>query len=157
EEVHPFLVLLHDLVATDEPATIVVFTIRSDNYERLQEAKELQGIEKIPFDLSPMPKGSYAEVIKGPALRLEGTPRALKIEEALVQEVLTDIEAGGAKDALPLLAFTLERLYGEYGSAGHLKLEHYNALGRIKGSIEAAVDRAFKAADADTRVPRDKE
>ena len=33
---------------------IVVFTIRSDNYERLQEAPELEGIQKIPFDLGPI-------------------------------------------------------------------------------------------------------
>ena len=60
-----------------------------------------------------MPRGSYAEVIKGPARRLEGTARPLKIEDALVDALLADIEAGGAKDALPLLAFTLERLYVE--------------------------------------------
>jgi formylglycine-generating enzyme required for sulfatase activity len=157
EEAHPFLVLLRDLVATDTPAITAVFSMRSDNYERLQEAEELEGIEKVPFDLGPMPKGSYAEVIKGPARRLEGTARALRIDDDLVQEALTDIEAGGAKDALPLLAFTLERLYGEYGTTSHLKLQYYNVLGRIKGSIEAAVDRAFKAADADPKVPKDKE
>ena len=59
------------------------------------------------LSLPPMPKGAYAEVIKGPARRLEGTNRALKIEEALVDALLADIEEGGAKDALPLLAFTL--------------------------------------------------
>jgi hypothetical protein len=116
----------------------------------------LEGVRQETFSLPPIPKGEYAEVIKGPARRLNGTSRALKIDNALVQEVLTDVETGGAKDALPLLAFTLERLYGDYGATGHLKLEHYNALGRIKGSIEAAVDRAFKAADADAKVPRDK-
>ena len=108
------------------------------------------------FSLPPMPKGSYAEVIKGPARRLEGTARALDIEDALVDALLADIEAGGAKDALPLLAFTLERLYGEYHSGGSLKLAHYEALGRVKGSIEAAVERALKAADADPAIPRDR-
>ena len=34
--------------------------------------------------------------------------------------LLADIEAGGAKDALPLLAFTLERLYVEHGGDGEL-------------------------------------
>jgi hypothetical protein len=34
------------------------------------------------------------------------------IEDALVDALLGDVNAGGAKDALPLLAFTLERLYG---------------------------------------------
>ena len=92
-----------------------------------------------------MPKGAYAEVIKGPARRLEGTERALKIEEALVDALLADIEEGGAKDALPLLAFTLERLYREQGGDGDLKLSEYEELGRVKGSIEAAVERALKS------------
>ena len=104
-----------------------------------------------------MPKGAYAEVIKGPARRLEGTKRALKIEEPLVDALLSDIEGGGAKDALPLLAFTLERLYREHGGDGDLKLSEYEELGRVKGSIEAAVERALKAADADPKIPRDRE
>jgi formylglycine-generating enzyme required for sulfatase activity len=74
----------------------------------------------------------------------------------LVEALLADIEVGGAKDALPLLAFTLERLYGEYHAGGTLKLSHYNALGRVEGSIEAAVERALKAADADPAIPRDR-
>ena len=85
-----------------------------------------------------------------------GTPRTLRIDDAVVDALLADIEAGGAKDALPLLAFTLERLYVEYGATGHLKLEHYEKLGRIEGSIEAAVERAFRAADADPKVPKDR-
>jgi hypothetical protein len=91
-------------------------------------AEELEGLQQHTFSLPPMPKGSYAEVIKGPARRLEGTPHALDIEDTLVDALLADIEPGGAKDALPLLAFTLERLYGEYGD---LKLEHYEKLGRL--------------------------
>ena len=103
-----------------------------------------------------MPRGAYVEVIKGPARRLEGTERALDVEDPLVDAVLADIEVGGAKDALPLLAFTLERLYAEYHSGGSLKLAHYDALGRVKGSIEAAVERALRAADADPAIPRDR-
>jgi Sulfatase-modifying factor enzyme 1/TIR domain len=156
-EAQPFLSLLRDLVTADAPAVIALFTIRSDNYERLQLAKEVEGVRQQTLSLPPMPRGSYAEVIKGPAQRLEGTPRALSIDDALVDALLTDIEAGGAKDALPLLAFTLERLYGDYGATGHLNLEHYEKLGRIEGSIEAAVERAFKAADADPKVPKDKQ
>jgi hypothetical protein len=44
-----------------------------------------------------------------------------------------------------LFAFTLERLYSEYHASGHLKLEHYNALGRVQGSIEAAVERGSES------------
>ena len=156
DEAQPFLALLRDLLIEDAPAVIAVCTIRSDNYERLQLAPELEGVRQDTLSLPPMPKGSYAEVIKGPARRLEGTERALEIEDALVDALLADIEAGGAKDALPLLAFTLERLYGEYHAGGTLKLPHYDALGRVKGSIEAAVERALQAADADPAIPRDR-
>ena len=157
QEAQPLLALLHDLVTADAPAAIALFTIRSDTYERLQLAKELEGVRQQTLSLPPMPKGSYAEVIKGPARRLEGTPRALRIDDSVVDALLADIEAGGAKDALPLLAFTLERLYAEYGATGHLKLQHYEKLGRIEGSIEAAVERAFQAADTDPKVPKDKQ
>ncbi len=157
EEARTFLDLLGKLAAEDDPALIALFTIRSDSYERLQEAKQLEGLRKVPFDLSPMPRGSYAEVIKGPARRLEGTKRALKIDEPLVDALLADIEEGGAKDTLPLLAFTLERLYREQGGDGDLKLSEYEELGRVKGSIEAAVERVLKAADSDPKIPRDRE
>ena len=156
DQARSFLAVLRDLLTDDAPAIIAVFTIRSDKYEELQIAKELDGLRQDTFSLPPMPKGSYAEVIKGPAHRLDGTARSLEIEDSLVNALLTDIEAGGAKDALPLLAFTLERLYGEYHSGGSLKLAHYEALGRVKGSIEAAVERALKAADADPAIPRDR-
>jgi formylglycine-generating enzyme required for sulfatase activity len=156
-EAQPFLALLRDLITADPPAIIALFTIRSDKYERLQEAKELDGVQQQTFSLPPMPRGACAEVIKGPARLLEGTPRALKIDDALVDALLVDIEAGGAKDALPLLSFTLERLYGEYGATGQLKLENYKRLGRIEGSIEAAVEHALKAADAHPKVPKDEQ
>jgi hypothetical protein len=34
--------LLRDLLASDPPAVIAVFTIRSDNYERLQQRREIK-------------------------------------------------------------------------------------------------------------------
>jgi class 3 adenylate cyclase len=155
DEAQPFLALLRDLLNEDMPAIVAVFTIRSANYERLQFVKELEGVRQELLSLPPLPKGSYAEIVKGPARRLEGTARALKIEDGLFDALLADIEVGGAKDVLPLLAFTLERLYGEYHAGGNLKLSHYNDLGRVKGSIEAAVERALKAADADPAIPKD--
>jgi hypothetical protein len=42
-------------------------------------------------------------------------------------------------------------------STGHLTLNHYETLGRIGGSIEAAIARAFKVADSDARIPRDRQ
>jgi WD40 repeat protein len=152
-----FLGLLRELLAEDAPALLVVVTIRSDAYEQLQTAKPLEGVTQQTLSLSPMPRGAYQSVIEGPAARLKDTDRPLFIDPLLTQALLSDIEDGGGRDALPLLAFTLQRLYLEYGARGRLTLPDYNALGRIKGSIEAAVERAFAAADADPRIPRDRE
>jgi formylglycine-generating enzyme required for sulfatase activity len=155
-EAQAFLALLRDLLKDDAPATVAVFTIRSDNYERLQLAPELEGLRQDMLSLPPMPKGSYGDVVKGPPRRMQETARALEIDDGLVDALLADIEAGGTKDALPLLAFTLERLYAEFHAGGYLKLSHYNDLGRLKGSIEAAVERALNAANQEPAIPKDR-
>jgi hypothetical protein len=49
QEAHPFLALLRDLVTAEAPALVALFTIRSDNYERLQLAKELDGVGQQTF------------------------------------------------------------------------------------------------------------
>jgi hypothetical protein len=82
--------------------------------------------------------------------------QSLQIDPALTQALLADVESGGGRDPLPLIAFTLERLYLEFGARGRLTLADYEALGRIGGSIEAAIERALQAADADARIPRDR-
>jgi WD40 repeat protein len=156
KEAQQLLELLAGLLVKDAPALIVAIAIRSDSYAQLQEAKPLDGLAKKAFDLGPMPHGSYAEVINGPATRLANTPRPLRIEVALVGALLADIEAGGAKDALPLLSFTLERLYQENRGAQGLTLADYQALRGIKGSIEEAVERALEMADSDESIPKDR-
>ena len=155
DQAQQLLTLLRDLLGEDEPALIVVIAIRSDSYAQLQEVKALEGVRKIPFDLGPMPHGSYVEVIKGPATRLEDTTRRLTIDDALVHLLLRDIEVGGAKDSLPLLSFTMERLYLENGGTGRLTVTDYGNLGGIKGSIEEAVEQALTA-DTDPPVPKDR-
>ena len=144
EEAQQFLELLASLLTVDDLALTVLFTIRSDNYEQLQNAGALQNIRKQTFDLGPLPKGSYSEIITAPALRLKDTSRNLKIEDQLVETLLKDIEQGGSKDALPLLSFTMQRLYSEHGGDGSLKLSEYEKLGKIRGSIEAAVKKAMQ-------------
>ncbi|HMA73817.1 MAG TPA: SUMF1/EgtB/PvdO family nonheme iron enzyme [Xanthobacteraceae bacterium] len=153
EEVHTFLVLLKHLVHARTLNLIVLCTIRSDSYERLQTA--LEGIRAEIFGLPAMPRGAYQTIIEGPAKKLKDGKRKLEIEPALTEAMLTDIEADGGKDALPLLAFTLERLYREYGADGDLLVKEYDALGRIRGSIEAGVEAALTAANADPTVPKD--
>lgn len=156
DEAKTFMECLRALTSNDAPPAIAIFTIRSDSYEQLQTAPILEELRQHAMSLPPMPKGAYKEVIEGPVHRLEGTPRAVDIEDQLTDKLLTEIEAGGAKDALPLLAFTLERLYREYHAGGALKVTHYDALGGIRGSIEAAVEEALKKADVNSAIPKDR-
>jgi TIR domain len=156
QESSTFIELIRDLAAADEPAVIVMFTIRSDSYDALQNAKPLEGMPQQPLSLPPMPHNAYREVIEGPARRVVQSGGKLAIEPRLVDLLLEDIEKGGGKDALPLLAFTLQQLYREYGRAGALRLSDYNAFGGLKGTIDAAVERAFMRAESDPRVPRDR-
>jgi hypothetical protein len=155
QEGQALLTLLVELLAQDAPAMVAIVAIRSDSYERLQTAKPLESIEQRTISLPPMPRTSYQAVIEGPAARLQRTSRPLAVDPALTQALLADIEGGGGRDALPLLAFTLERLYLEFGARGRLTLADYEQLGGVKGSIEAAVERALKAADGDPRIPAD--
>jgi hypothetical protein len=71
------LALLHDLVGRDDPALIILFAIRSDSYDALQHAKALEGLDQELFALGPMPRGSYQNVIEGPAQRLVKAGRKL--------------------------------------------------------------------------------
>jgi AAA ATPase domain len=154
EEGVALLSLLRDLAIEDAPAVIVLFAIRSDSYDELERAKPFEGFAQSTLPLLPMPRGAYKEVIEGPARRLNEAGGRLSIEPRLTEHLLGDIERGGGKDALPLLAFTLEQLFREYGAAAALRLADYESFGGIEGAIEKAVERVFKAADADPRIPR---
>jgi WD40 repeat protein/tetratricopeptide (TPR) repeat protein len=157
DEGQALLTLISGLVTGDDPGVIALFTIRSDSYDRLETAKAFEGMRQQALPLLPMPRGAYQTVIEGPAARLKDASRTLTIEPRLTQQLLADIDAGGGSDALPLLAFTLEQLYLDYGGSGALTLANYQAFGGVRGAIEAAVKRALAAADNDARIPRDAE
>jgi hypothetical protein len=148
------LELLRDLLASDGPALLVIVTIRSDAYDKLESAQALDGIAQRTMPLPPMPRGAYQTVIEGPAARLARTDHPLQIDKLLTRQLLEDMDKG-AGDALPLLAFTLEQLDLDYGIQGALRLEDYQAFGGIGGAIDAAVERALDEADADPGIPGD--
>ncbi|MHC2332850.1 nSTAND1 domain-containing NTPase [Bradyrhizobium sp. USDA 4454] len=156
EEADNLIRLCRHLLFAAAPDILMLIAIRSDSYEQLQNARHLEGIAPIIVDLPPMPRGAYQTVIEGPAARMRDSAHVLTIDPALTQALLVDIESGGGRDALPLLSFTMERLFLEYGVGGRLTLADYDALGRIKGSIEAAVERAMATADNDAKIPRDR-
>src|ERR1700722_9513327 len=119
------------------PLIFVLFGIRSDSYERLQTHPDLAHLKQHVFSLQPIPREEYRVVIEGPAERHRAAGHQLRIDPLLTQQLLVDTQGA---DALPLLAFTLERLYLEQGE---LSLAAYEAMGGVAGSIEAAVQAAF--------------
>lgn len=137
---------------TRGPDTIGLLTIRADRFSLLQNDDQL-GTLLEPFNLPPMPPTVYRDAILRPAARL--TP-PLKIEAMLSEALIKDTAAEGA-DPLPLLAFTLERLYRGYGKAvDGLLLKHYEALGGITGSINAAIAEAFSEPERNPAIPTDR-
>jgi formylglycine-generating enzyme required for sulfatase activity len=152
-----FLEILGSTLAPENTETgksprkiLLAVTIRSDRYERLQNEPCLEGVRQHLFNLPPIPQSEFKSVIEGPAQRVEEAGGKIKIEPALVERLIAD--AQGA-DALPLLGFTLERLYADFGAGGVLTAAQYDALGGVQGSIQAAIQNAFAEPGRAPAVP----
>lgn len=139
-----FNTFLGDLLLSDLNV-VAVATIRSDRFESLQNQIHLRHVVKTPYDLPQLAKGSFEAVITGPAERMPAD-RPLELEPALVEQILRDVEAGGGASSLPLLGFTLARIYTEHGLGGQLAHAHYVQLGGLEGAIEAAINTAVDRA-----------
>jgi hypothetical protein len=61
--------------------------------------------------------------------------------------VETIVQDTSTRDALPLLAFTLRRLYERYGGDGRLSLDEYESLGRLEGAIREEAQRVIAEAN----------
>ena len=152
-EAATFIQLLSEAL-TPSRRVIMLATIRSDRYEMLQAEGRLADAKRELFDLPPILPSEFKSVIEGPANRVAETSGQLSVEPALTEQLIQD--AKGA-DALPLLGFTLERLYADYGREGHLRLADYNKLGGVQGSIEAVVANALMEPGRSPAIPFDKE
>ena len=140
---------LADALASDGNLLVIV-TIRSDSFAALQAEPALAAVPRLPFDLPALPLAAFSEVIEGPG-RIARPP--IEIEEALTAQLVADLDQA---DALPLLAFTLERLVADYGADGVLELAEYrDGMGGLDGAIGRAVDATFAAAREDRRLPDD--
>lgn len=133
---------------------LVIATIRSDRYELLQSEPRLTKVRQDPFNLPPIPPAEFKSVIEGPAHRVVEAGGVLSLDAALTERLIAD--AHGA-DALPLLAFTLERLYADYGGEGRLTVADYTTLGGVQGSIEAAVAGALAEPAHSPSIPAKEE
>jgi len=140
-----FLRLLRAALEAADRRLMAVATLRSDFLGEFQNHPVLQDMEyphhfryrAVPVD--PMPLRNFPAIIQGPA-RLAG----VQLDDGLVEAIVQDT---GTRDALPLLAFTLRRLYERYGGDGHLTVDEYESLGRLEGAIREEAQRVIAEAD----------
>ncbi len=125
----------------------VLVTIRADSVPALLKiVPELRIDTPHTIMLPPLSPAAYRDVITKPAAVYTRQVQRLEIEPELVQALVTD--ATGA-DALPLLAFTLLRLFNDFSPEQKLTLAHYEAIGGIGGSIDRALAGAQRQAGTD--------
>lgn len=151
-----FLSLLARLLLLDSPRLLALVTIRSDSYDLLQRARELEDIRHEAFSLPPLARGNYVDVIRRPLevlnRHLSNSSHSLKFDPSIIERLTATLDEGAGRDALPLLAFTLARLYRDFHARGHITVADYDAMGGISGSIDAAVDSALARAAEDRRT-----
>ncbi len=129
---------LHDL----DP--YVIITIRADSVEALLQRWPSLGLDPPEvLYLPPLSPDAYRDIIVKPAEVYSERVKRLTIEPALTATLARN--TGGA-DALPLLAFTLERMFGEAAADGNLTLARYEAMGGMDGSIDRALAEARRKA-----------
>lgn len=132
----------------DDPNLIVVITIRSDSYDRLQHTLNEYGIEPVLFNLPAISPTAYKDIVTQPGLLVEPN---IEVEEALVEKLVEDLSG---QNALPLLAFTLQQLVEKFGDDNKLELNEYTVgLKGLTGAVNSAFNAAFEAAQKDSLLP----
>jgi hypothetical protein len=127
----------------------VLVTIRADSVNALlQRVPTLGLVTPHTIMLPPLSPAAYRDVITKPAAVYTRQVGRLDLEPELVEALVRG--AAGA-DALPLLAFTLQRLFLDYALERMLTKAHYDAMGGIEGSIDRKLAEAqAKAGTAGT-------
>ncbi len=132
--------------ASEANEALILTTIRSDSYSQMQNAKAFIGIEQVTLSLGPVPQGETANIIREPAeiLRRKVGPDAPVFDAAVVERLQTEIE--GEPDALPLLAFVLQRLMREHAGESVIGLSQIHKSGGLAEAIELEATAAFRDA-----------
>jgi formylglycine-generating enzyme required for sulfatase activity len=123
----------------------LAFTIRTDSLPELQSHRRFQDLKARGYDLRAVPAYRFESVVEGPAKRY-----GVDIDKALVDAVIGDAPT---EDALPLLAFALQRLWRQYAASGVLTKHNYDKVGGLKGLIEDAAERALRGLAPEEDTP----
>lgn len=138
-----FIGLLRDAIEKSNGRLMVLATLRSEFLEAFQQLNCIRSplydkpMEYLPITLDPMPKERFREIITGPA-ELAG----LTIDEDLVGEMVQNTKH---PDALPLLAYTLRRMWDDekIRKDYRFELQEYVDLGKLEGSVKQAANEAL--------------
>ncbi len=131
-DAHVLLRLLLDASTSGGSPLVVLATMRSDflNAFQLFEAADELRYEKVTLD--PMPRSRFAEVIEGPTDRFD-----LDLDAGLAVRMAAET---AHNDALPLLAFTLEKLYEKCRAQARLTHKAYDVFGGVSAAIKHVAD-----------------
>jgi hypothetical protein len=140
QEGERFLGFLEGLLSTALAEVVVLATMRTDFLAPLQSRwPQLLGLAST-MPLEPIRLEDFGELISGPAKRSK-----LELQPGLRERLVS--ESGGC-DALPLLAFTLEKLWQKWKERGSpmlsprgerwdLTVADYEALGGVAGAVSS--------------------
>ena len=129
--------------AIDADEALLLVTIRSDSYGLMQAAEIFAGIKHVPLSLGPVPRGEIGNIIREPAeiLRAKTGPQAPVFDAAVVARLQAEI--AGEEDALPLLAFVMQRLMREHAAASTIGLNELERTGGVAAAIESTAQAAL--------------
>jgi formylglycine-generating enzyme required for sulfatase activity len=122
-------------------------TIGTASFSELQNHRRFRGLKARGYDLRVLPALRFDSVVEEPAKRY-----GVAVDDRLVDALIEDAPE---KDALPLLAFGLQRLWRQYAASGALTKLNCDTVGGLKGLIEDAAERALRGfgPDEDVALP----
>jgi len=139
EEHQQFIRLL--LTAVTEPAgpLLLLLSLRADVYDRpmLQAPRLFRLMHAAQIAVLPLDHRDLRDAVKKPAAQPDVR---LRFEDDLVGELLAEMR--GQSGALPLLQFTLDRLF--QARRGHwLTLDAYHAMGGVQGALAQHAEAVY--------------
>ena len=138
EEREQFLELLVTALTEPRGHVIVILTLRADFYDRVLSSSVLGPlIEQYQCAVLPMNVQELRMVIEQPAMFADVQ---LTFEGDLVGDLLFEMQ--GQAEALPLLQFTLDQLFGRRYEH-QLTLGAYHEIGGVKGALVRQAESTY--------------
>ncbi len=151
-----FIDLLTTAVNEPSGGLSIIITLRADFYHHTHNYAELvELIDHHKQSMLPMTLAELADAVQRPAALPDVM---LEFESQLVQEIVFALRAQAQSNetaalagALPLLQFTLERLFAARDGRS-LTLEAYRAMGGVQGAIGTHAEEVFNTLDAEAQA-----